>query len=249
MSSSLQGFLGEDLDETRAYDSNQAIKAAVAKMTSRRSFLGKGIAAAAVPAAIVAGSSRQAHAAGTDGPFPSYYPGSTKRNFQEIQLDEYEHNNIITTAIQSLGGKPRPLATFRGIQNLSASQFLNLSITFENTGVHAYLGAAGYISNPAVLSSAVEIALVEAYHSGFLNTLGNQSLIPGALPLATPFTLNQVLTGIAPYVQSLNDNGNFPPVYGPNPSASNDIAILNFALLLEQLEAEFYFFNVPALFA
>ena len=241
-----QGFLGEELDETRAYDSSQTVKAVAAQVASRRSFLGRGVTAAAGTAAIIGGSARQAQAA-TDGPYPSYYPGSTRGKFQEIQVDEYEHNNIIATAIIGLGGKPRPLATFRGIQNLSASQFLSMSSAFENTGVHAYLGAAGYISNPAVLSLAVQIALVEGYHAGFVNSLANVPLLPGGGALATPFTLNEVLNGIAPYVQSLNDNGEFPPVYGPTPSSANDIAILNFALLLEQLEGEFYFYNVPAL--
>ena len=73
-------------------------------------------------------------------------------------------------------------------------------------------------------------------------------MIPGSIPLATPYTIDQVLNAVAPYITNLNDNGAFPPVFGTTPSATNDIAILNFALLLEQLEAEFYFYNVPALF-
>jgi Ferritin-like domain len=216
--------------------------------TSRRSFLGRGVAAAAVPAALVAGSSLAGAATGTTGPFPTYYPGSTASKFQEIQLDEYEHVGIISDLITSLGGKPRPLPTFQGIQNLTAAQFLSLSDTFENTGVHAYLGALQYISSPTVVTSAAQIALVEAYHAGFVNTLANVPLVPGALPLAEPYTLGQVLVAIAPFVASLNDNGQFPPIYEPTPSLTNDIAILNFALLLEMLEAEFYFYNVPALF-
>jgi Ferritin-like domain len=215
--------------------------------TSRRSFLGRGVAAAAVPAAIVAGSNLVG-AAGTNPPFPSYYPGSTESKFQEIQLDEFDHVNIISGLIKSLGGTPRPLPTFKGIQGLTAAQFLALSKTFENTGVGAYLGALPYISSSEVTIAAAEIALVEAYHAGFVNTLANAPLVPNASPLATSIFLGNVLNDVAPFIANLNDNGAFPPVFQAIPSATNDIAILNFALLLEMLEAEFYFYNVPALY-
>jgi hypothetical protein len=215
--------------------------------TSRRSFLGRGLAVAAVPAAL-AGVPGLADAASVNGPFPSYYNGSTKSKFQEIQYDEYTHVNILKGLIIGLGGTPRPTPTFTGIQNLSANQFLIMSEAFENTGVHAYLGAVPYISNPAVTFQAAQIALVEAYHSGFVNTLANVSLLPGGIAAALPFTLEQVVNAVTPFISSLNDNGAFPASFSTTPSASNDLAILNFALLLELLEAEFYFYNVPALF-
>jgi hypothetical protein len=216
-------------------------------MTSRRSFLGRGLAAAAVPAAVL-GVSSTAKAVGA-APFPSYYPGSTTRNFQEIQVDEATHVNILIAAIESLGGKPRPFPTFKGITGLNASTFLSTSIAFENTGVHAYFGAAPYISNPNVVAVALSIALVEAYHSGFLNTLGAQPLIPGGLNYATPYTIAEVTSAVSPYVVSLNDNGQFPLTFSTTPSPANDIAILNFALALEYLEASFYYYNVARLFA
>jgi hypothetical protein len=219
--------------------------------TSRRSFLGKGLAAAAVPAALVVGSS-QASAASTS-PLPSYYPGSTAKTFQEIQVQEYDHVNFLKNAIISLGGTPRPTPSFTGISNLSATQFLTLSQTFENTGVGAYLGALPYIQNPALVTYAAQIALVEAYHAGFLNVLANSQLLPsGTAPasayLAEPIDLGTLLVALAPFVTNLNDNGQFPPVFGTTPSAANDLAILNFALLLELLEATFYYNNVPTLF-
>jgi hypothetical protein len=216
--------------------------------TSRRDFLGRGLVAAAVPAALVAGSTG-ADAATGNGPFPSFYPGSTKASFQQIQVDEYNHNLILTELILNLGGTPRPLATFQGIQNVSASQFLAMSVAFENTGVRAYYGAAPYFSNPNVLGGAVTLGLVEAYHAGFLNVLSNAPLVPNKQPVIDPATLSEVVAAVSPYISSLNDGGQFPASFSTTPSPTNDIAILNFALLLEQLEASFYYYNVARLFA
>ncbi len=215
--------------------------------SSRRSFLGRGLAVAA-PAGILAAASTAQGATKVIGSLPSYTRTSTANTFGEIQTDEASHVNIIIQAIRSLGGTPRPFPTFTGITNLTATQFLNLAVGFENTGVHAYFGAAPYIQNPNVLAVGVSIALVEAYHSGFLNVLAGQPLIPGGVTYATPYTIAQVIAAATPYVTSLNDNGQFPATFSTIPSPANDIAILNFALLLEYLEAAFYFYNVPKLF-
>ncbi len=152
-------------------------------------------------------------------------------------------------AIRSLGGTPRPYPTFTGITGLSATQFLQTAAAFENTGVGAYFGAAPAIFNPAVAAVAVSIATVEARHSGFINSTANTALVPNGLPYAVPLTIAQVTAAATPYITSLNDNGQFPATFSTTPSAANDIAILNFALLLEFLEASFYFYNVPQLFS
>ncbi len=215
--------------------------------TSRRSFLGRGLAAMAVPAGLAA-ASVPAQAATAKSPFPEYHAGQNQRNFVEIQVDEYTHVNILIAAIESLGGTPRPLPTFQGIGYTSPNSFLETAVALENTGVHAYFGAAAAIQNPNVLAVAASIAFVEAYHSGFLNTLADMPLIPNGLTYATPFTVAQVLSAASPFIVNLNDNGQFPPTFSNVKSPANDIAILNFALLLEYLEAEFYFYNVPRVF-
>jgi hypothetical protein len=215
--------------------------------TSRRSFLGRGLAAAAVPAAVLASSSTS-KAAVSKSPYPEYYSGQNQRNFVEIQTDEYTHVQILVAAIESLGGTPRPLPTFKGITINNAQTFLQTAVALENTGVHAYFGAAGAIQNPNVLAVAASIAFVEAYHSGYLNTLADMPLIPNGLTYATPYTVAQVVAAASPFIVNLNDNGEFPPTFSSVKSPANDIAILNFALLLEFLEAEFYFYSVPKVF-
>jgi len=214
---------------------------------SRRSFLSRGLAAAAVPAVIAAASSTSRAASNLSRQLPSYYPNSTARNFGEIQADENSHVDILTFAVTSLGGTPRPKPTFQGINFTTVKNFLNLSITFENTGAGAYFGAAPLIFNPDVFAVAASIAFTESYHSGFLNTLGNKPILPNGLTYFTPLTKADVVARLTPFISSLNGG---PPVDFDTTTKSpdNDIAILNFALVAEYLEREFYNINVPRIF-
>jgi len=214
--------------------------------TSRRSFFAQGVGVAAGTAAVL-GASTSAQAA--SNPLPSLYPRSTAMYFQELQFDEASHVNINKTAILSLGGTVRPDPTFTGITNLTATQLLNLSVLIANTGVGALSFAGQYISNPAVYSVASSILLVEAYHAGFLNAEANIALVPNNLVYDVPLSIAEVTARLNPYIVSLNDNGQFPASFSTTEkSTTNDIAILNFAIIIDLLEATLYFNNVPRLF-
>ena len=218
---------------------------AMGRDESRRVFLRNATLAAGVATVAIGG--QVANAAGRAPTVPALYPGWNKRNFDEIQADENTHVPAVIAAIEALGGTPRPKPTF---QNLDFSRnprgFVVQSQAFENTGVGAYLGAVPFVLTKSVLAAAGSIALVEAYHSGYLNTLLNQPIVPGASHFAMPLTPDEVGARVMPFIVSLN--GGPAPTYTETPSVENDIMILNFALLAEYLEQEFYNLNVPRIF-
>ncbi len=211
--------------------------------STRRGFLARAaVGAATVPAALALTSSGVE--AANNNVIPSLYGGWNARNFAEIRDDENDHVRILRGI---LGVFARPKPTFRNLVSANAQAFVTLAQTFENTGVGAYLGVAAYIDNIAgILPTAASIAQVEAYHSGYLNTLLNDTIVPQRSPLAIPIAPPAVVNAVSPFIASLN--GGTVPVISSTPSYLNDIAILNYALLLEYLEAEFYNINVSRFF-
>ena len=219
---------------------------------SRRLFLGRGAAVIAGGAAALVIGQSQAQASkkppkppkgggGQDGGFiPQPYPESNRRYFQEIQKDENTH---VPAIIGILGSNARPKPTFKNLEAMDVFQFVTMSAIFENTGSGAYNGAAKYINNRQYLGAATSIALVEAYHSGYLNSITRGDLVPNAGSFVGMLSVAQVFAAVSPFIVSLN-NG---PQLGFDPvvSDANDIAILNTALALEYLEQEFYNINVP----
>ncbi len=224
---------------------------------SRRSFLTTAARASALAAPAVAlaaspalggskpkrGASPAATTSTLGTPLPQLYGGQNKSLFQEIQSDENFH---VQYFLEILGSNARPKPTFQNLTASTYQQFLMMSAAFENTGAGAYQGAAPYIFSPVRLEAIARVAFVEAYHSGFLNALSNDSLIPGFTNLTTPLTIDQVVMAVSPYIASLN--GGPPATFSTTPSDDNDTAIFNFALIAEYLEQEFYNTNVPKFF-
>lgn len=219
---------------------------------NRRTFLGMSIKASVVGAMATGVSAARAVAGDGDvqiqkrpgrrfgPPLPELYRGWNSRNFHEIRSDEDTH---VATILQLLGAAARPKPTFQNLEARTFHEFALMSQAFENTGVGAYLGALPLLKSTELVKAAGSIALIEAYHSGYLNTLLNTPIAPNHESFAAPLTIDQVLAAAGKFVVSLN--GGPLLTFSTTPSDANDIAIVNFALALEFLEKEFYDINVP----
>jgi len=215
---------------------------------SRRSLLQRSvvIAAVATPLTILAacGSSAASGtgqtATGTTVSLAALKAvNQNKMAFTEIQQDEAQHVTFLQSALKS---SARPKPTFKGLEQADVMSFAQVSMALENVGVGAYLFGASAISDKDILAAAASILTIEARHAGFLDVLlGKPISANGAFD--KPLTQGAIVQAASPFIANLNG--------GPDPSMplKSDMDILNFALLLEFLEAEFYNTNVPKFFS
>jgi len=101
---------------------------------------------------------------------------------------------------QALGSKAvaKPRFDFQGIV-ADQTKFQQTAYVLENTGVHAYLGQAGNIENPAYLAAAASILTIEARHASVIGLIIDES-VTGIAPngsFDTPLTAEQVLAAVA----------------------------------------------------
>ena len=164
-----------------------------------------------------------------------------KSAFKEIMDDEAQHVNFFQTALKKAGATPRPKPTFKGLAHSDVDDFIAMSCVLENAGVGAFLMAMPAIKDKDYTAAAASIVTIEARHAGFVNgLLGKPLSETGAFD--KPISHGNIVEAVSPFIASLNG--------GPSPEdeLKSDLVILNFALLLEHLEAEFYRVNVPKLF-
>lgn len=139
---------------------------------------------------------RQGNAAGLTS-------GRTRGYLTTIQADEEYHVTAITATIKTLGGTPvkAPGVSF-GNAFASRTSFLTNAHTFENVGVGAYLGAAGFIKNKDVLQAAAGIFGVEARHAAVIGTVLGLTPEGGVYKGAfeTPIAKATVLSAVAPFL-------------------------------------------------
>lgn len=209
----------------------------------RRSFFRKAaVGVAAIPAVFaVSGGEAMAQRPNRPNFLPNLYRGINARNFNALRRHENDH---VAFLVGALGTAARDKPTFQNLAQPNLLSLARVTQALENTGVGAYLAATPLIESPDTLAAAASIALIEARHAGWVNTLLNDPITLGGpvkddgsfeeQPFETPLTVAEVIARALPFIDELN---------GPLPTVGSDTEILNFALLLEYLEAEFYNVN------
>ncbi len=115
--------------------------------------------------------------------------------------EEQEHVDALTVTIKDLGGTPveAPKVDF-GDAFTSVDKLIPLAITFEDTGVSAYNGAAPEIESKELLATAGGIAQIEARHAATIRFAAGEDPAPTAFDPS--LTMDEVLKAVQPFVQS-----------------------------------------------
>ena len=115
----------------------------------------------------------------------------------EIRDHEVAHVDALTSTIEALGGEPVAEAEYDfGVTD--AATFLATAQALENTGVSAYDGAAQFLTDPELLTTAGTIVAVEARHAAYLNLLNG--ILPFPAAFETPLTPDEVLAIAGPFI-------------------------------------------------
>lgn len=115
--------------------------------------------------------------------------------------EEAEHVDALSATISDLGGEPvkAPKVDF-GDAFSSQDAFLELAITFEDTGVSAYNGAAPMIESKDLLATAGQIVQVEARHAAAIRFAAGEDPTPQAFDKT--LSQDEVLKAVMPFVKS-----------------------------------------------
>ena len=133
----------------------------------------------------------------------SFYNAATKNNvakgdkqltafLKTATTDENAHVKFLKAGLKSAAVK-EPKFNF-GKAVTDKATFAATAYVLENTGVHAYLGQAGNIANPAYLLAAASIVTVEARHSGAIGIYLGKAIAP--TPFDTGWTAAKVLAAV-----------------------------------------------------
>ena len=128
----------------------------------------------------------------------------------QIQKDENNHVNFLTSAISAAGGTPVTAADFEYLDFTGGANkgngpfkdvftnyqtFLAVAETFEDTGVRAYKGQApNLLGNQTYLTAALDIHAVEARHASAIRYLRQSKYKANITPWITSFGSSNVDT-------------------------------------------------------
>jgi hypothetical protein len=119
--------------------------------------------------------------------------------FIEIASHEQTHVAALMKTITAIGGTPLPACTYEfGIKNVN--MFVATARVLETVGASAYLGRLPEMTEKDDKTAAGSIALVEARHSSFLNTLNKISGFGNSFE--TPLSARSVVTLASPFIKS-----------------------------------------------
>lgn len=126
--------------------------------------------------------------------------GRSKDIARVLQRDEATHVEVVTDAIQRLGGTPitKPTFQFPAEAFISQVAFLQLSAQLEETGVSAYLGQGANVRRKDVLNFAASIYGNEARHTGMIRYLLGDVFAPRDMEL--PLPMGTILDRVRPFI-------------------------------------------------
>ncbi|MCJ1296970.1 hypothetical protein MMC34_008539 [Xylographa carneopallida] len=186
-----------------------------------------------------------------------------------IAAEELTHAALLNITVQALGYAPVQPCQYVYPNITSVANYLAQGLKFETTGTAAYAGSLNGLSNPALVQAAASIASVEARHAGYLSALLNQQPFASSgfndaynssyvAQLITPYYADPTCLAqtVLPMVRPFGTTnsaanqqnasvftGKQSAAYGVSYTAAaqaNDVLTLNYALVLEELEATFY---------
>ena len=129
-----------------------------------------------------------------------------------VREHENAHVQFLRMTITQRMGTPVPVCTYNFTVN-NISQFIQTAGALENTGVKAYNGAIGTISDPDLILAAATVVTVEARHAAYLNQL--QKLVP--FPDITDEALSPtVIAGALTAFQTCSFTPDLPVVLNPS---------------------------------
>lgn len=126
--------------------------------------------------------------------------GDVLATAEQLLEDEDAHVTALETTIKDLGGKAvkAPALNF-GDSFKSSKDFLEAAVTFEDTGVSAYNGAAPSITSKDVLGAAGSIVQVEGRHAALMRTFDGEQATVGAFDMA--LDQDEVLEAVQPFIK------------------------------------------------